>query len=124
MHDGAGGLIPGATLGSISQDPVSEWSLDKWTIFTVKWDEWVYVFHAIAFFCTFGTTPEMRSYYRAAFWFIPERLGYKRKQVVSETATVSNVAFNSNPGWNAANRQVVNRWVVCAHTVCVSAYQY
>jgi len=97
VHDGAGGNLPGLSLSSIVQTPASEWSTDPWVVFTTKWDEWIYVVHALMFFSVFGTTPEMRQHYRSAFWFIPEQLGYKRPRA-SEVETVSDVAFNSNPG--------------------------
>ncbi len=97
VHDGAGGNAPGTTLSSILQTPAVEWSSTRWNVFNVKWDEWLYVLHAIMFFSLFGTTPEMRRHYRSAFWFIPERLGYKRRRV-SDVETISDVAFNSNPG--------------------------
>lgn len=96
VHDGAGGLLPGFSLGTILQTPASAWSADGWDVFTLKWGEWIFVFQAAAFFGVFGTSPEMRQYYRRAFWFIPERFGYKRRRV-SETETLSDVAFNSNP---------------------------
>ncbi|KLO07065.1 fungal pheromone STE3G-protein-coupled receptor [Schizopora paradoxa] len=102
VHNGAGGHFPGATLSTILQVPASEWSTSKWVMFTVKWDEWLYVVHAIMFFAAFGTTPEMRRYYRTAFWFIPERLGYQRRQA-TQTETVSDLAFNSNPNPRAAS---------------------
>ena len=88
VHDGEGGNAPCLSLSSILQVPARTWGKETWGVFDVKWDEWIYVIHALMFFCVFGTTPEMRSYYRAAFWFIPERLGYKREQNVSETETV------------------------------------
>jgi len=97
VHDGEGGNAPGLSLSSILQIPASEWSSGgRWSVLAVKWDEWIYVLHAITFFLVFGTTPEMRRYYRTAFWFIPERLGYKRWRV-SEVETLSDVMFNSNP---------------------------
>jgi len=65
-------------------------------VFITKWDEWVYVLHAVVFFVVFGTTPEMRQYYWSVLWFIPERCGYKRRRN-SEVETLSDVAFNSNP---------------------------
>jgi len=108
VHNGEGGIVPGASLSSILQIPASEWDTDKWVFFTVRWDEWVYVLHAIIFFSAFGTTPEMRKYYRSAFWFIPERCGYKRRQI-TEVATMSDVAFNSNPGQQEGNRPTANR---------------
>ncbi len=62
VHNGAGGNLPGLSLSSILQTPASGWSTDKWNMFEVKWDEWVYVLHAITFFVVFGTTPEMCQY--------------------------------------------------------------
>jgi len=102
VHDGAGGSYPGLSLSSILQTPASEWSTDAWGVFWVKWNEWFYVLQALMFFGVFGTTPEMRQYYRSAFWFIPEQLGYKRRRVF-QVETVSDVAFNSNPGQRAEN---------------------
>ncbi len=60
VHDGAGGLLPGASLSTILQTTASSWSTNGWTVFDIKWDEWLYVLHAIIFFAVFGTTPEMR----------------------------------------------------------------
>jgi len=108
VHDGAGGNLPGLSLSSIVQTPASAWSADPWSVFVVKWDEWIYVVHALIFFSVFGTTPEMRQYYRSAFWFIPARLGYKKPRS-SEVETVSDVAFNSNPGQQAGDRPTANR---------------
>ena len=103
MHDGAGGLLPGGSLSTILQTPASDWSTSgTWSVFTVKWDEWVYVLHAVVFFGVFGTTPEMRHYYWSALWFIPERCGYKRPRA-SEAETVSDVEFNSNPALGVQN---------------------
>ncbi|KLO07064.1 STE3-domain-containing protein [Schizopora paradoxa] len=107
VHDGVGGNFPGATLSTILQVPASVWSRSKWVMFTVKWDEWIFVFHATIFFVAFGTTPEMRKHYQSVFWFIPERLGYKRKQA-SQTETISDVAFNSNPNPQATSSSVVH----------------
>ncbi|KLO09469.1 fungal pheromone STE3G-protein-coupled receptor [Schizopora paradoxa] len=87
--------FPGLNLSSIETIPASEWSTDKWNVFSTKWNEWVYVFHAVIFFALFGTTPEMRRYYQRAFWFIPEHCGYKKRSV-SELETISDVVFSSN----------------------------
>ncbi|KLO07060.1 fungal pheromone STE3G-protein-coupled receptor [Schizopora paradoxa] len=108
VHDGAGGNAPGLSLSSIVQEPASDWDTDRWTVFSLKWNEWVYVLQAMIFFGVFGTTPEMRRYYRSAFWFIPERLGYKRRQE-SQTETLSDVAFNSNPNPRAISSPGVHR---------------
>jgi len=107
VHNGAGGNLPGFSLSSILQTPASGWSTDKWNMFEVKWDEWVYVLHAITFFIVFGTTPEMCQYYRSALWFMPERLGYKRRRAF-EVETLSDVAFTSNPGQQTETRVTTN----------------
>lgn len=104
VHDGLGGMAPGLSLSSIIQTPASAWNTESWTIFTTKWNEWLYVLHAIMFFSIFGTTPEMRRHYRLVIWFIPERCGYKRQRV-SELETLSDFAFNSNPGQQDASHQ-------------------
>lgn len=96
VHDGEGGMFPGLSLSSILQVPVSQWSTEGLVMFIVKWNEWLYVLHAVMFFSVFGTTPEMQSYYRSAFWFIPERCGYRR-QHVSAVETVSDVVFSPDP---------------------------
>lgn len=110
VHDGAGGNYLGMSLSSIVPVPASEWSANGWIVFNVKWNEWLYVVHAIIFFGAFGTTPEMRRHYLAALWFIPERCGYQRRPV-SEEKTLPDVAFRINPGLQMADRAVVNRWV-------------
>ena len=96
VHDGAGGNAPGLSLSSILQTPASVWSTEKWQAFIVKWDEWLYVVHAIVFFCVFGTTPEMRRYYRSLFHFAPYRYGLRRRNI-SDSDTISNIQFISNP---------------------------
>ncbi len=113
VHDGAGGNLPGLSLSSILQVPASAWGVDAWGVFTTKWTEWLYVLHAVMFFSVFGTTPEMRQFYRSAVWFIPERCGYKRRRV-SEVETISDVAFNSNPGQLTGNPRTGNteKWVL------------
>jgi len=110
VHDGAGGNLPGLSLSTIVQVPASAWSTDPWAVFTIKWNEWLYVFHTILFFGVFGTTPEMREHCRSAFWFVPERLGYKRPRASKvPVETVSDVVFNSNPGQQVGNRPTANR---------------
>jgi len=68
-------------------------------VIVIKWNEWLYVLHAVVFFSVFGTTPKMRQHYWSALWFVPERCGYN----VSEVETISDVAFNSNPAQQAQN---------------------
>ncbi|KLO06015.1 STE3-domain-containing protein [Schizopora paradoxa] len=94
VHEGVGGHRPGFSLSSIEKTPASEWSTNAAGLFSVKWNEWILVVLALAFFAIFGTTPEMCRSYRSAFWFIPKYLGYKRRQgLVVET--ISDVAYSS-----------------------------
>ncbi|KLO11589.1 fungal pheromone STE3G-protein-coupled receptor [Schizopora paradoxa] len=92
VHDQA----PGLSLSSIVQTPASEWSEDTQALILVKWNEWFFVVAAVVFFAVFGTFPEMRRYYHSALWYIPERLGHKRRRT-SELEATSDIAFNSNP---------------------------
>ncbi len=54
VHDGA----EGSSLGTILATPASVWGSDKWSMFNVKWDEWVYVLHAVIFFSVFVQLPK------------------------------------------------------------------
>ncbi len=116
VHDGEGGNAPGLSLSSIEQTPASEWSTDALGVFWVKWDEWFYVLQALMFFGIFGTTPEMRQHYQSVIWFVPERLGYKRRHI-SEVETVSDIAFNSNPGqqWTIGPLPLGEFIEICKH---------
>lgn len=109
VHEGAGGLAPGLSLSSILQTPASAWDDGSWDVFETKWNEWVFVLHALVFFGVFGTTPEMRQHYYAALWFIPERCGYRRQRVPQAQVAMSNVVFNSNAGQQAQSRPANNR---------------
>lgn len=67
VHHAFGGF------GNITTATAEEWSSSgKWIVFTVKWDEWVYVLHALVFFGVFGTTPEMVVRARNGFWLATE----------------------------------------------------
>jgi len=62
VHHGLGGNIPPELgLGTILQVPAANWSMDKWSVLSVKWDEWIFVFYAVVFFAVFGTTSEMKN---------------------------------------------------------------
>jgi len=95
VHNGSGGKFPGFTLSSVFQESADVWMASRFGSFAVKWTEWFYVFHGLVFFAAFGTTPEMCQYYRSAFWFLPERLGYERRRLLEEQST-SDISFNSN----------------------------
>lgn len=96
VHHNAGGLLPGASLSTILQEPANDWSSSRYSVFSEKWNEWYYVAHAIVFFALFGTTPNMRVWYAEMFFYIPRKLGYKA--IVLEDATNGSVIdFASNP---------------------------
>jgi len=111
VHDGAGGLLPGSSLSTILQTPASTWSSGPgatWSVFSVKWNEWLYVLQAVVFFSVFGTTPEMRQYYWSALWFIPKRCGNRRRHV-SEVEMLPDISFNSNPAPGIQNGRTGRR---------------
>lgn len=59
--------------------PAFIWRADRWTAFTVKWDEWVAVFCAVVFFLFFGISPDTRNAYQSLFWAIASRIGIHRR---------------------------------------------
>ncbi|KLO06018.1 STE3-domain-containing protein [Schizopora paradoxa] len=97
VHDGAGGLAPGLSLSSILQTPASAWDDSSWDVFETKWNEWVFVLHALVFFAVFGTTPEMRQRYLSVLWYIPGRCGCRRHKTPELQAGNSTVVFNHSP---------------------------
>ncbi len=85
---------------------VSSQELDgmgSWTIFSLKWSEWIFVLDAILFFSIFGTTSQAMRRYRAATSYILEKIGLKKKEHPSMAA--SDIMFSSNP--RAPRRQPV-----------------
>ncbi len=87
IHDGS--------LSKILQTTAHEWGGDKWQVFNVKWNEWMYVLHAMVFFSIFGTTPESLRRYRSAISCVLESIGLKKK--TQATAGASEIMFSSNP---------------------------
>lgn len=58
--------------------PKKEWEMDGfWSIFSVKWDEWINPFWSLVFFLLFGTTAQARARYWRVFWFVAKPFGYK-----------------------------------------------
>lgn len=96
VHDGAAGEIPGATLGTILQEPASEWSAFPTQVFVIKWNVWLYVAHALVFFTVFGTTPAMKEWYAQVFYYIPRKLGCARSPL-KDTHERSTINFAPNP---------------------------
>lgn len=77
VHHDLGGLDPGVSLSTIDQVPASEWSTNRFSVFGVKWNEWIYVAHALTFFAVFGTTPNMKEHYVCVLMYIPRKLGFR-----------------------------------------------
>lgn len=77
----------------------SMWSTEKWDVFTVHWNDWIYPFLALAFFCLFGLTPSAISGYRRFFHIFARKFGAKQKVSVEEE--LPEAAFKSGKGTNA-----------------------
>lgn len=76
--------------------PKSTWSMGKWLMFTVHWDEWINLFFALVFFCIFGLTPEARKGYRAFFLFL--RGPFSARQEDSTEEGLPDVVFKTGRG--------------------------
>ena len=86
--------------------PASVWSRDRMSFFTVKWNAWLYVFHATIFFAVFGTTGEMRAMGRrwarvaiSPLYYVLPCLSHapSRRKSIVKTAVLPSIAFTSNP---------------------------
>ncbi|KLO09461.1 fungal pheromone STE3G-protein-coupled receptor [Schizopora paradoxa] len=97
VHDGPGIRVPNATLSFILQTPKSVWSTNAWGVFELNWIEWIYVVYAISFFGVFGAAPEVRRCFWYVFWFIPERMGWRRTRPF-DVETLSDFVFDSKVG--------------------------
>ncbi|KLO14127.1 fungal pheromone STE3G-protein-coupled receptor [Schizopora paradoxa] len=83
--------------GSMSKIAVTTaevWGSNKWLVFTVKWNEWIYLPHAIVFFTIFGTTPEARRRYRSVTSNLLSSIGLKKKQKLESSSDI--IVFGSN----------------------------
>ncbi|KLO14136.1 fungal pheromone STE3G-protein-coupled receptor [Schizopora paradoxa] len=63
-------FVRDGSFSQIFQTTAKEWGSDKWLVFTVKWNEWSYVMHAIVFFIIFGTTLEARTRYWNVYSYV------------------------------------------------------
>ncbi|KLO14101.1 fungal pheromone STE3G-protein-coupled receptor [Schizopora paradoxa] len=95
VHNGADGALEGAGLSQILQLSVDDWGWSMWRILNVKWNEWIYVLHAVVFFALFGTTPEAKRNYRVAVQYVFNALNFK-KENAKITTTASNMKFASD----------------------------
>ena len=72
-----------------------EWkTFGFWTIFGIRFDQWVNPIFALAFFLLFGLTQQKRSWYRSIFWRAVKPFGFKPRV----DPVVTSIAFGSGPG--------------------------
>ena len=71
--------------------PANIWKSSVWTVFDVRWSEWINPFFGVLFFLLFGVTTEARESYKRMFWAAANCFGYT-PQV---QARASNIVFQS-----------------------------
>ena len=87
-----------------------EWKADGfWTIFEVRFDQWVNPILALAFFLLFGLTGQKRSCYRSIFWRAVKPFGFRPRV----DPVVSSIAFGSGPG------PIINTGIDCTQGMVV-----
>ena len=87
-----------------------EWKADGfWTIFEVRFDQWVNPILALAFFLLFGLTGQKRSCYRSIFWRAVKPFGFRPRV----DPVVSSIAFGSRPG------PIINTGIDCTQGTVV-----
>ena len=98
LENGIVGFWPGwdvahADISSVQTVSAEEWnSAGTWTIFTVKFDEWINPVFALAFFLLFGLTETKRAQYRILFSKVTKTFGLTHR----ESAEASAIVFGSN----------------------------
>ena len=103
LQVGITGFWPGwkavhASFSTIPTATSEEWkSAGFWTVFTIKFDQWINPIFAVAFFLLFGTTKQKRDWYRSIFWKVMRPFGLKPR--VDPVA--SDVVFGSGPMVNS-----------------------
>ena len=79
----ADGFWPGwnvahADLSAIPTVTSQEWhSSGAWTIFTIRFDQWINPIFAVVFFLLFGLTKQKRAWYKGLFWMSIKPFGVK-----------------------------------------------
>ncbi|KLO11428.1 fungal pheromone STE3G-protein-coupled receptor [Schizopora paradoxa] len=96
VHDGTSSWLAGETLSTITQTPASSWSMNKWTVLNLKWNEWIYVAQAILYFAVVGTTPEMGHFLRRVFCLSRNRYSDDGGDSEGGRKTLSSVIFRSS----------------------------
>ena len=80
-----------------------------WTIFEVRFYQWINPIFALAFFLLFGLTEQKRSWYRSIFWRAVKPFGFRPRV----DPVVSSIAFGSGPG------PIINTGVDCTQGTVV-----
>ncbi|KLO13321.1 STE3-domain-containing protein [Schizopora paradoxa] len=103
VHHGEAGLShPEWGVDTILQYPASVWSKGRWAVLAIKWEEWIFVAHAVVFFAVFGTTTDMKDLVRNCVRGLGRTLRRKKssEQGMKQMGRADNsnfVAFNSIP---------------------------
>ena len=99
LQGGITGFWPGwkaihSDFSTIPTATSEEWKARGfWTIFEVRFYQWINPVFALAFFLLFGLTEQKRSWYRSIFWRAVKPFG-SRPRV---DPVVSSIAFGSGP---------------------------
>ena len=76
-----------------------EWKLlGFWTVFNIRFDEWVNPIYAVVFFLLFGITEQKRAWYRSICWKIIRPFGLKPRV----DPVTSDIIFEPGPMVNFA----------------------
>ena len=103
LQGGITGFWPGwkavhASFSTIPTATSEEWKSEGfWSVFNIRFDQWINPIFAVAFFLLFGITEQKRAWYRSIFWKVMRPLGLKPH--VNPVA--SGVVFGSGPVVNS-----------------------
>ena len=115
LFDGSVSFWPGwkaihSDFSTIPTATSEEWKARGfWTIFEVRFYQWINPVFALAFFLLFGLTEQKRSWYRSIFWRAVKPFGLRPR--VDPVA--SSIAFGSGPG------AIINTEVDCTQGTVV-----
>ena len=91
-----------ASFSTIPTVTSEEWkSAGFWTVFSVRFNQWVNPIFAVAFFLLFGTTKQKRDWYWSIFWKVMRPFGLQPR--IDPVA--SDVVFGSGPMFNSATNE-------------------
>ena len=99
LQGGITGFWPGwkavhASFSTIPTATSNDWkSAGFWTLFTIRFSQWVNPIFAVAFFLLFGITEQKRTWYWSIFWKIMRPFGLKPRA----DPVASDVVFGSGP---------------------------